>query len=84
MPRGIVKWFDDQKGYGFIGSEEGGPDLFVHFSFIQADPGEWRTLTDGEAVEFEVREAPKGPQAYNVVRLDPGVAVRLQEAHLCR
>jgi cold shock protein len=64
MASGKVKWFSDQKGYGFIESEDG-QDVFVHFSAIQGDG--FKTLAEGQAVEFEVTAGPKGPQAENVV-----------------
>ncbi|MGB9724568.1 MAG: cold-shock protein [Chloroflexia bacterium] len=64
--RGHVKWFNATKGYGFISRAEGG-DVFVHFSAIQG--AGYRTLEEGEEVEFEVEQTPKGPQAVNVVRL---------------
>jgi len=60
---GTVKWFNPTKGYGFIG-HEGGDDVFVHFSAIQADG--YRTLQEGQKVEFEVVDGPKGKQAANV------------------
>lgn len=63
MSEGKVKWFNDQKGYGFI-SQEGGPDVFVHFSAVQGDG--FKTLEEGQSVEFDVTEGPKGPQAANV------------------
>ena len=63
---GLVKWFNAEKGYGFIEREEGG-DVFVHFSAIQADG--FKTLEEGQAVEFDVVEGPRGEQAANVVRL---------------
>ena len=63
---GKVKWFNAEKGYGFIEREEGG-DVFVHFSAIQADG--FKTLEEGQAVEFDVVEGPRGEQAANVVRL---------------
>ncbi|RPJ00603.1 MAG: cold-shock protein [Chloroflexi bacterium] len=63
---GTVKWFNAQKGFGFI-SRENGPDVFVHHSAIQASG--YRELTEGERVEFEVTQGPKGPQASSVVRL---------------
>jgi CspA family cold shock protein len=64
MARGTVKWFNDQKGYGFI-TVEGGSDVFVHFSAIQGSG--FRTLREGQEVEFEITEGPKGKQAANVV-----------------
>jgi CspA family cold shock protein len=64
--QGVVKWFNATKGYGFI-RRETGEDVFVHFSAIQADG--YRTLSEGQAVEFEVRTGPKGLQAENVVGL---------------
>ena len=63
---GKVKWFNENKGYGFILQETGGRDVFVHYSEIQSEG--YRTLAEGEEVEFEVSESPKGPQAKNVVR----------------
>jgi len=63
MPRGSVKWFDDRKGYGFI-ARDGGKDIFVHFSAIQG--AGFKTLTEGEEVEFEIVNGPKGEQATNV------------------
>ena len=61
---GKVKWFNAEKGYGFIEREEGG-DVFVHFSAIQADG--FKTLEEGQAVEFDVVEGPRGEQAANIV-----------------
>ncbi len=63
MAKGSVKWFDDRKGYGFI-AREGEKDIFVHFSAIQGDG--FKTLSEGEEVEFEVVNGPKGEQATNV------------------
>ena len=66
MARGIVKWFSDQKGYGFITPEDGSKDVFVHHSAIQGDG--FKSLREGQAVEFEVTSGPKGPQASNVIK----------------
>ena len=67
MPTGTVKWFNEKKGYGFI-SQEGGPDVFVHFSSIE-DEG-FKTLKEGESVEFEVEEDVKGMKAVKVKRTE--------------
>lgn len=64
MEKGIVKWFNGAKGYGFISREEGQGDLFVHFSAIEA--GGFRSLQEGQPVQFDVVESPKGLQAANV------------------
>ncbi len=64
MIKGKVKWFNDAKGYGFIERDEGG-DVFVHYSAIQSSG--FRTLTEGQEVEFEIVEGEKGPQASTVV-----------------
>jgi CspA family cold shock protein len=61
---GTVKWFNGSKGYGFL-EREGGKDVFVHFSAIQGDG--FKSLDEGQKVEFEVEQGPKGPQASNVV-----------------
>lgn len=63
--RGTVKWFNDAKGFGFITPDDGGKDLFVHHSGIAAEG--FRTLAEGQKVEFEVGNGPKGPNATNVV-----------------
>jgi len=63
---GRVKWFNDAKGFGFI-EREGGPDVFVHYSAIQADG--FKSLKENDKVEFEVREGPKGLQAANVTKV---------------
>jgi CspA family cold shock protein len=65
---GKVKWFNDQKGFGFITPENGQKDCFVHHSAIQGKG--FKTLTEGERVEFDLVEGTKGPAAENVVRLD--------------
>jgi len=64
MTTGTVKWFNDAKGFGFITPENGEKDVFVHFSSIQA--GGFKSLAEGQRVEFEVTDGPKGPQASNV------------------
>ena len=66
MANGVVKWFNDAKGFGFI-EQENGADVFVHFSAIQGDG--FKSLAEGEAVSFEVTQGAKGPQASNVVRM---------------
>jgi CspA family cold shock protein len=65
MATGIVKWFNDSKGYGFITPDEGSKDLFVHFSSISGEG--FKTLSEGARVEYEPREGQKGPEATNVV-----------------
>lgn len=67
--KGIVKWFNANKGFGFITPEDGGKDLFVHYSEIQNDGG-FATLNDGQAVEFEVGEGQKGPCAVSVAVIE--------------
>ena len=64
--KGTVKWFNESKGFGFI-EQEGGPDVFAHFSAIQGDG--FKTLADGQAVEFVLVDGEKGPQAENIVAL---------------
>ena len=66
MNKGTVKWFNNQKGFGFI-SDEQGNDVFVHYSGIQSNG--FKSLEEGQEVEFEVIEGQKGPQAMNVVKL---------------
>ncbi|MFQ5478744.1 MAG: cold-shock protein [Candidatus Binatia bacterium] len=67
MPQGRVKWFNNSKGYGFIEQDEGA-DVFVHYSAINGDG--FKTLEQGDPVEFEITDSPKGPQAASVVKID--------------
>ena len=67
MAKGVVKWFSDQKGYGFITPENQEKDVFVHHSAIQGEG--FKTLREGQSVEFEIVDGPKGQQASNVVKL---------------
>lgn len=71
--RGTIKWFNNSKGYGFVGREDG-PDVFVHYTEIVGEG--YRTLKEGDGVYFEVVEGTKGPQAINVVKI--------QETWFCR
>ncbi len=64
MPTGTVKWFSDEKGYGFITPDDQGKDLFVHFSAISGNG--FRTLAEGTKVSYEAEQGPKGPNAANV------------------
>ena len=64
---GTVKWFDESKGFGFIEQQSGGPDVFAHFSAITSSG--FKTLADGQRVEFTVTQGQKGPQAENIVAL---------------
>jgi CspA family cold shock protein len=64
MTTGTVKWFNESKGFGFITPSEGGKDVFVHFSAIQAEG--FKVLAEGQLVNFTVEDGPKGPQASNV------------------
>lgn len=64
--KGQVKWFNNSKSYGFVGRSDG-PDVFVHYTAIEGDG--YRTLTEGDVVEFEIVQGPKGPQAANVVKV---------------
>ncbi|MCX2731383.1 cold-shock protein [Saccharopolyspora sp. NFXS83] len=64
MPNGTVKWFNSEKGFGFIAPNEGGPDVFVHYSAI--DAGGFRSLDENQQVTYDVSQGPKGPQADSV------------------
>ncbi len=68
MAEGTVKWFNDSKGFGFITPDDGEKDCFVHYSAIQGDG--FKSLAEGDRVQFEVGEGPKGPAAENVIRLE--------------
>ena len=65
--RGSVKWFNNAKGYGFLGRDDGGADVFVHYSAITGDG--FKSLQENDRVEFEIVEGQKGPQAANVIKL---------------
>ena len=67
MATGRVKWFDDRKGYGFIDQEDGGQDVFVHFSALQGEG--YKTLDEGQQVQFDIVQGEKGPQAANVTKI---------------
>jgi len=66
MAKGTVKWFNDSKGFGFISKEDGG-DVFVHFTDIQGEG--FKSLSEGQAVSFDVVDSPKGPKAANVMKI---------------
>lgn len=66
MSTGKVKWFNESKGYGFIEPDGGGRDVFVHYSAIQGEG--YKTLSEGQQVEFEITQGEKGPQAANVMK----------------
>ena len=68
MPKGKVKWFSNAKGYGFIQADGSDKDIFVHYSSIQGDG--YRSLKEGDPVDFELIEGPKGPKAENVMRAE--------------
>ena len=67
MAKGTVKWFNNSKGYGFITPEDGSRDVFVHHKSIQSEG--YRSLEEGQSVEFEIQQGQKGPEAINVVKL---------------
>ena len=74
MPTGVVKWFNESKGFGFVTPDEGGNDIFAHFSDITG--GGFRTLRESQRIEYELKSGPKGPQAANIRSLDPEVPAR--------
>lgn len=67
MAKGKIKWFSDQKGYGFVTPDDGSKDCFVHHSAIQGEG--FKSLSEGQEIEFQIEEGPKGPQATNVVKV---------------
>jgi cold shock protein len=69
MPTGVVKWFNESKGFGFVTPDEGGNDIFAHFSDISGQG--FRTLREGQRIEYDLKDGPKGPQAANIRSLDP-------------
>ena len=69
MEKGVIKWFDNKKGFGFIAREGGGADIFVHFSCIDGDG--FKTLEEGDRVEYEATESDKGLKASKVIKLGP-------------
>jgi len=78
MARGKVKWFNNAKGFGFIRPDTGGDDLFVHYSYVDMDG--YKSLKAGEPVDYDVREAPLGLHAINVICLEPRPENETEEA----
>ena len=74
MPTGVVKWFNESKGFGFVTPDEGGNDIFAHFSDITG--GGFRTLRESQRIEYELKSGPKGPQAANIRSLDAELPAR--------
>ena len=72
MVRGTVKWFDRRKGYGFITRDDGGADVFVHFSAIEDKDNEFKAIYEGDKVEFDIVDGSKGPQASNLKVTEKG------------
>ena len=70
MEKGIVKWFDSRKGFGFITLDDGSKDVFVHYSSIKGSDDEYKRINEGDEVEFTVVDGEKGPQATNVKKVE--------------
>ncbi len=75
MNKGTVKWFNSKKGFGFITPDDGSPDVFVHYSAIQAESEEFKIIYEGDIVDYETTEGQKGPQASNVTVTQKGPRV---------
>ena len=72
MVKGTVKWFNSKKGFGFITPEDGSGDIFVHYTAIKAESGDFKVIYEGDIVEFEITQGKKGPQASDVVVVQEG------------
>ena len=72
MPTGKVKWFDARKGYGFITQDDGSGDIFAHYSAIEGGEGEFKTIYEGDVVEYNVTDGDKGPQATDIKVIEEG------------